>query len=93
VIPPDTTPAVGSGGNPAAERLHERFDFNAALAAERRVVVERYREALIWCSGADDFAPDGKAREGWEKIVKPLLDAEASDIPPNEESDGSAFDE
>jgi hypothetical protein len=52
----------------AAERLRQRvFDEAVALA------VERYREALIWCSGSDDFSPGGKAREGWEKMVLPLL--------------------
>jgi hypothetical protein len=35
---------------------------------------EKLKEALIWCSGSEDFQyPEGKAREGWEKIVKPLL--------------------
>jgi len=37
--------------------------------------IQKLKEALIWCSGAEDFQyPDGKARKGWEKIVKPLLD-------------------
>jgi hypothetical protein len=36
----------------------------------------RYKEALIWCSGSEDFSyPNGKARKGWERIVKPLLAA------------------
>jgi hypothetical protein len=30
-------------------------------------------EALIWCGGSQDFAPDGVAREGWERVVLPLL--------------------
>lgn len=33
-----------------------------------------YLTALIWCSGSGDFAPLGQARQGWEKLVKPLLD-------------------
>jgi hypothetical protein len=37
-------------------------------------IEDRLRDALVWCSGADDFAPGGKAREGWEKIVQPLLE-------------------
>jgi hypothetical protein len=37
--------------------------------------IEAMRDALIWCSGASDFDyPDGKARKGWEKVVRPLLD-------------------
>jgi len=35
---------------------------------------EKLREALIWCSGSEDFAEGGKARKGWLKICKPLLD-------------------
>lgn len=34
------------------------------------------RDALIWCSGADDFAPGGKARAGFERIVLPLIKTE-----------------
>lgn len=30
-------------------------------------------EALIWCSGSDDFQVDGKAREGWLKLCAPIL--------------------
>lgn len=30
--------------------------------------------ALIWMSGSDHFAPGGMAREGFEKIVLPVLD-------------------
>lgn len=47
------------------------------LAHEHGMVpAERERallEALTWCSGAADFAPEGKARTGWEKLVQPLL--------------------
>lgn len=31
------------------------------------------QEALIWMTGSDDFAPGGKARVGFEKLVLPLL--------------------
>ena len=30
-------------------------------------------DALIWCSGSDDFQIEGKARAGWEKLCQPLL--------------------
>ena len=30
-------------------------------------------EALLWCSGSQDFAPGGVAREGWLKL-QPLID-------------------
>ena len=34
---------------------------------------EKYIDALIWCSGSEDFQLEGKARKGWEKICQPLL--------------------
>jgi len=36
--------------------------------------LREYKEALIWCSGSEDFQVGGKAREGWEKICVPLLE-------------------
>ena len=35
--------------------------------------IENYREALIWCSGSEDFQVGGKARKGWKKICVSLL--------------------
>ena len=35
--------------------------------------IEKLKEALIWCSGSDDFQIEGKGRIGWEKICLPLL--------------------
>ena len=35
--------------------------------------IGKLEEALIWCSGSDDFAVGGKARKGWLKLCKPLL--------------------
>ena len=34
---------------------------------------QKFIDALIWCSGSDDFQVGGKARKGWEKICLPLL--------------------
>lgn len=31
-------------------------------------------DALIWCSGSDDFNVGGKARVGWLKLAKPVID-------------------
>lgn len=67
--------------------------------------IDDYREALIWASGADDFQVGGKAREGFERIMLPLLRpieqaAEAADreaagfsmrgTPPQESSKGTS---
>ena len=46
---------------------------------DKRIIVdgkeerEKYQNALIWCSGSEDFQIGGKARKGWEKICIPLL--------------------
>ena len=34
---------------------------------------QKFIDALIWCSGSEDFQIGGKARRGWEKICLPLL--------------------
>lgn len=36
-------------------------------------LIEELKEALIWCSGSEDFQIGGKARKGWEKIRKKFL--------------------
>lgn len=36
-------------------------------------IIDEYRSALIWCSGADEFQPGGEARAGWERGCLPLL--------------------
>lgn len=43
----------------------------AALEAK----LEALKDALIWCSGSDDFNEGGTAREGWLKVCQPLLAA------------------
>ena len=42
-----------------------------ALRAEARA--ERLEEALLWCSGSDDFNEGGVVRKGWLKVCAPLL--------------------
>lgn len=39
-----------------------------------RRLLEEAGEALVWASGAKDFAPEGVAREGFEKLVAPVID-------------------
>jgi len=48
------------------ERLHRD-------CARLRQHIAELEDALIWCSGSGDFAPEGKARKGFLKIVRPLL--------------------
>lgn len=39
----------------------------------QRHEIAALKDALRWASGASDFAPDGLARKGWEKICAPLV--------------------
>ena len=55
------------------EALHER-----ALKAEAACAA--MREDLIWCSGSQDFAPEGQAHVGWGK-VRARLDADNPGAP------------
>ena len=68
----------------------ERDDALARLAAaeaEAQKREARYQEALIWCSGSEDFQTDGQACAGWLKLCAPLIDRAAlSAAPTGEES-------
>lgn len=67
-------------GLPVGGTAHAALDRAAALADEHAATQlsndERleYQQALIWCSAAADFAPEGQARKGWLKLCKPLID-------------------
>jgi hypothetical protein len=62
----------GSPWNAALDRAAELADAQAGqLSNDERL---EYQMALIWCSAAADFAPEGQAREGWLKLGKPLID-------------------
>ena len=47
--------------------------FQKAEEYEKTKDRQKFIDALIWCSGSDDFQVGGKARKGWEKICLPLL--------------------
>lgn len=48
-------------------------EMDVDLAEAFAEIIDKYREALIWCGGSDDFAYGGKAQIGYDKIVRPLL--------------------
>lgn len=50
---------------------HTEMDVN--LAEVFADILDKYIDALRWCSGSNDFAPKGKARRGWMKIQRELL--------------------
>ncbi len=45
------------------------------LAEEFANILDKYIEALQWCSGSCDFQIGGKARRGWNRMVVPLIRA------------------
>ena len=53
--------------------------YDTELATVFAEKIAEYAEALQWCSGASDFqrggdgVPEGCARVGFDKIVRPLL--------------------
>jgi hypothetical protein len=44
-----------------------------ALVREQDALLDECAEALIWCSGSNDFQRDGQASVGWEKLCRPLI--------------------
>lgn len=51
----------------------ENIEFDVRLAKAFTRILDDYIEALRWCGGSADFQEGGKARKGWERIVKPLI--------------------
>lgn len=49
-------------------RSDEQLQYNIA------VVLDKYVDALLWCSGSVDFQVGGQARKGWNKLVKSLIE-------------------
>lgn len=62
LIPRTAFDSLRAALEPDPERL-------AKVNSERDALME----ALIWCSGSDDFQVGGKAHVGWEKLCAPLL--------------------
>jgi len=49
-------------------------EMDSELATVFAEKLDDYLAALQWCSGAEDFQKGGRARKGWEKIGKTLLE-------------------
>jgi len=47
--------------------------FDIDLAVVFALKIAEYIDALRWCGGSPDFHLGGPAREGWDKIVEPLI--------------------
>jgi len=50
-----------------------RIVMDVELATEFARVIDRYREALIWCGGSADFGRGGKAEVGYNRMCRSLL--------------------
>lgn len=48
------------------------------IVEEYEKEIDKYKDALIWCSGSSDFQLEGQARKGWEKLCVPLLKDKAN---------------
>jgi len=46
-----------------------------AAAPMLRDALAKAYDALVWASGASDFAPDGPARQGWVAVGQPAIAA------------------
>jgi hypothetical protein len=52
------------------------IDSIVALRASA-TMIEELEKALRWCGGSPDFAPGGKAHDGWNRICAPILASRA----------------
>jgi len=48
-------------------KIELKNEHDKAMAA-----IQVLKEAVIWMSGSQDFAPGGKARRGWLKLSREL---------------------
>jgi hypothetical protein len=60
-------------------RMSDReMDFELATVFAEKI--DDYIHALQWCGGSPDFNEGGRARLGWKKVVKPLLEVTNEDM-------------
>jgi hypothetical protein len=52
----------------------QQYNIVCTSLGQHQELVAKLREALLWCSGSNDFQKGGKARVGWETMCAPLLD-------------------
>ena len=56
-----------------AKNVAKNVELSDRVAELESVMSDAY-DALIWCGGSADFAPEGQARLGWERVVIPVLE-------------------
>ena len=49
-------------------------EINKDNTSESLQLINKLVDALIWCSGSGDFAPEGTARAGWLGLAQPAID-------------------
>jgi hypothetical protein len=60
------------------EELEAERETREFAIAHKNDHISKLEDALAWMSGSQDFATGGKARDGFEKLVKPLLGGRAA---------------
>jgi hypothetical protein len=55
--------------------ISDELESERAFNRERETVelIGALADALVWCSGSYDFAPEGKAGDGWANFALPRL--------------------
>ncbi len=69
-----TSMARGLAAQAWCDERTSHIEMDPVLAEVFAEKIDRYVDALIWCSGSNDFSLEGQARVGWEKLCKPLID-------------------
>jgi len=52
------------------------IEMDTDLAMVFAETITEYIEALQWCSGLEDFQPEGEAWIGFERVCRPLMEAD-----------------
>jgi hypothetical protein len=79
---------TSSPGSTALRELAPKCDdATSRLIREAADEIDSLRDALLWCGGSSDFAPEGKAHAGWLKIVGPLFERQSNEASSGENAE------
>ena len=73
MIKPASALALGLAAQAWCEKETSDRVMDPPLAEAFARILDRYIDALQWCSGSADFGPDGQAHVGWRKVQEELL--------------------
>ncbi len=49
-------------------QIPKEWELQELQLKKARKEIQELKDALVWCSGSQDFLEGGKAREGWDKL-------------------------